>query len=371
MTESIGVGIVGASVDHGWAFTAHVPAIATVPQLRIAAVSTTREESAQEAARRTGARPFTSASDLAAFDEVDLVVISVKVPAHRELVEQAVAAGKHVFSEWPLGLTTEEARLMTDAAARAGVRGFVGLQARMDPAVGWARTLVADGTLGTLIGLSVRSSRAKGGRIDQPNAYTVDVRTGAGNVEIHGGHLLDLLHHVVPDLAVTSGTTDLVRTELHNVTTDQPLIATAPDVFTAQLTLGSHGLGAATVFDGDPAAGTDIWLTGTDGTLHLWSADVEEARMRQPQMAPFHAELITREGRTARAPETTELSVAARNVAALYRAIAEDLTTGRTTAPTFADAVAVHEAIDLVRPATDLVRPAASRVRPAVGHVRR
>jgi predicted dehydrogenase len=72
-----------------------VPALKSVGALRLTAVSTTREESASELAALTGAdHAFTSAEDLAAYDDVNLVVVAVKVPQHRQLIEQVVAAGK-------------------------------------------------------------------------------------------------------------------------------------------------------------------------------------------------------------------------------------------------------------------------------------
>ena len=42
----------------------------------------------------------------------------------------ALNAGKHVYTEWPLGRTTAEAQEMTALAQAQGVRNMVGLQAR-------------------------------------------------------------------------------------------------------------------------------------------------------------------------------------------------------------------------------------------------
>ena len=41
--------------------------------------------------------------------DIDLIVVTTKVQFHRELVLGALAADKHVFCEWPLGLNTAEA----------------------------------------------------------------------------------------------------------------------------------------------------------------------------------------------------------------------------------------------------------------------
>lgn len=61
------------------------------------------------------------------------MVVSVKVPHHLELVMAALAAGKNVLSEWPLGNGTAEAEKMAAFASSRNLRGFVGLQARLAP----------------------------------------------------------------------------------------------------------------------------------------------------------------------------------------------------------------------------------------------
>ncbi|GJM70346.1 hypothetical protein HMSSN036_25620 [Paenibacillus macerans] len=51
-------------------------------------------------------------------ENVDLVVISVKVPHHYEMIKEAIAAGKHVYSEWPLTVTPEEAEELAELAPK-------------------------------------------------------------------------------------------------------------------------------------------------------------------------------------------------------------------------------------------------------------
>jgi predicted dehydrogenase len=65
--------------------------------LRAQAVATTRTQSAYAARDRFAARhAFTDAVSLVRHPDVDLVVVTVKVPAHAELVTAAVDAGKDV-----------------------------------------------------------------------------------------------------------------------------------------------------------------------------------------------------------------------------------------------------------------------------------
>ena len=89
----IRVGIIGASPDAGWAAQAHLPALATLPAYQLTAVATTRQASADEAARRFGAaHAFDRANALIEHPDVDLVVVSVRAPEHAPLVRAALAA---------------------------------------------------------------------------------------------------------------------------------------------------------------------------------------------------------------------------------------------------------------------------------------
>src|SRR5919107_4909672 len=92
--SKIRVGIVGASASRGFASIAHIPALRALPQFEIAAVCTTRQETAEAAARIYGAPlAFSDPETLARHPEVDLVTVSVKVPDHYQPVMAAIEAG--------------------------------------------------------------------------------------------------------------------------------------------------------------------------------------------------------------------------------------------------------------------------------------
>jgi len=127
-SSKIRVGIVGASANRGFASIAHIPALRALPQFEIVAVCTTRQDSAEMAARHYGVPlAFSDPAKLAQHPDVDLVTVSVKVPDHRRPVMAAIDAGKHVYCEWPLGRDTDEAVRMLDAAKRRDIRHAVGL----------------------------------------------------------------------------------------------------------------------------------------------------------------------------------------------------------------------------------------------------
>src|SRR5579864_2891085 len=116
-SSKIRVGIVGASAHRGFASVAHIPALQALPDFELVAVCTSRQQSAEEAARHYGAPlAFSDPEQLAAHPDVDLVTVSVKVPDHYTPVMAAIAAKKHVYCEWPLGRDTVAATRMLEAA---------------------------------------------------------------------------------------------------------------------------------------------------------------------------------------------------------------------------------------------------------------
>src|SRR5271156_5651384 len=192
-SSKIRVGIVGLSPNRGFASIAHIPALRALPEFEIAAVCTTRQESAEATARHFGIPlAFSDPDRLARHPDVDLVTVTVKVPDHYRPVMAAIDAGKHVYCEWPLGRNTGEAREMLDAAKRKGVRHAVGLQGQWSPTIGYVKDLVAQGYVGrvltaTLIGCAPNW----GAPLDR--AYQADFANGANLMTITGGHQIDAL----------------------------------------------------------------------------------------------------------------------------------------------------------------------------------
>src|SRR5438876_5157978 len=158
---TLGVGIIGVSPVRGWAATAHIPALRALPTYEIRALSAHSAESARAAGEAFKvSATFSDHQQLVSQADIDVVAVTVKVPHHRELVSAALAAGKAVYCEWPLGRDLDEARAMAALASERGVRTAVGLQARPAPASEFVQQLRRDGYDGevlstTMGGLSV------------------------------------------------------------------------------------------------------------------------------------------------------------------------------------------------------------------------
>src|SRR5436853_7040024 len=147
--STLGVGIVGVSPVRGWAATAHIPALRALPNYEIRALSAHSAESARAAGEAFGVSAvFSDHEQLVTQPDIDVVAVTVKAAQHRELASAALAAGKAVYCEWPLGRDLHEARAMAALAAEHGVRTVVGLQGRQAPAIQFVRELLGDGYVG-------------------------------------------------------------------------------------------------------------------------------------------------------------------------------------------------------------------------------
>src|SRR5438874_9881473 len=210
--STLGVGIVGVSPVRGWASTAHIPALRALPGYEIAALSAHSAESARAAGEAFGVDAvFSDHEQLVTRPDVDVVAVTVKVPHHRELVSAAVAAGKAVYCEWPLGRDLDDARAMAALAAEQGVRTVVGLQARQAPAIEFVQQLLRDGYVGEVLSTTMAGGSIAGGALGQPNAYMLDKANGANLLTIPVGYSLDILNYVLGEFADLSAVSDLRR----------------------------------------------------------------------------------------------------------------------------------------------------------------
>src|SRR4051794_13238074 len=159
--SKLGVGIIGVSPTRGWAATAHIPALHALPNYEIRALSAHSDESARAAGEAFGVRKvFSDHERLVTQPDIDVVAVTVKVAHHQEIVSAALAAGKAVYCEWPLGRDLDDARAMAALAAEQGVNTVIGLQARQAPAIEFVQELLRDGYVGevlstTMIGMSI------------------------------------------------------------------------------------------------------------------------------------------------------------------------------------------------------------------------
>ncbi|WP_349425976.1 Gfo/Idh/MocA family oxidoreductase [Microbacterium sp. LWS13-1.2] len=209
MSENpIRVGIIGADTAASWAGASHIPAIAAQPRFVLEAVATRREESAKRAAKVFGARRwFADPYALIADPDIDLVTVAVKVPAHRDLVMAALAAGKAVYSESPLGANLGETEEM--AAAVGSQHTVIGLQGSLNPSVRRAVEIIAKGAIGCVLSARVHATTfGYGPESISAYDYFNKQEAGASFLTITTAHVLDVIETVLGQVTEVDARTE-------------------------------------------------------------------------------------------------------------------------------------------------------------------
>jgi len=351
MTQNeIRVGIVGANAEKSWAKDSHVPAIKGVPGLRLAAVATRNERSAREAAQAFGAErwfsdPFVMIQD----DQIDVVTIAVKVPAHRELVLAALEAGKAVFCEAPLGRTVAEAEEMARAAG--SLHTAIGLQGRLNPAVRRAAQLISSGNIGRPLNATIVSTTVGFGP-ELPSSYDYFNKTssGANLLTISAGHTLDLVEAVLGPIIEIDARTEILWPAVKLTDTGEESLRETADyvavlgktqsgaVFTADIYGGVAPQDARRSFE---IRGSEAWLSLTSDHPYAFQAGDPTLRSNIPFVAPDEPAV------------SGGYMGAAINVGEVYAHLVRDLREGTYTTPSFDHALHNARLIDAIRRASE------------------
>jgi predicted dehydrogenase len=148
---------------------------------------------AKSAAEMGFARSTGDWRELVADPAVDAVDICSPNYLHKEMALAAIAAGKHVWCEKPLALDSAEAKEVADAAARAGVVHLIGFNYSLNPLIRLAQAMVADGSIGTVMGFSGRYFEDYMADPAVPHSWRCVRRlAGAGALADLGSHLIDM-----------------------------------------------------------------------------------------------------------------------------------------------------------------------------------
>lgn len=352
MEKKLGLGIIGASPTVGWAHRAHLPSVPASSKFDLIGACTTRMETASEAAKIYGAKiAFDDYKKMLAHPDIDAVSVVLRVPKHYEITKDAINAGKHVFTEWPLGRTTEEARELAELARSMGVKTIVGLQSRAAPAVMHMKELVASGYIGDVLSCSLR--QIGGGVLsrDSGRTWQRDVELGANTLTISAGHAIDALRFIVGDFKRVSAKLTTQVAQWHETDTDSMVDVTSPDniLVTGDLKNGAvASVHVASVpFAGD---GLTLEIFGRKGTLRATSGGSTNVGSVKLEGAQGGDELIEIEipARHNFVSEETPRG-APFNVGQMYEQFGNGILGEASSYPDFDTAVELHELIDAIR----------------------
>ncbi|MEV6021550.1 Gfo/Idh/MocA family oxidoreductase [Streptomyces sp. NPDC052036] len=207
MVRTLGVAVVG----FGWMGRVHTQAYIRLPHhfpqpsLRpeLIAVADEVPGRAEEAAERYGfAAAVRDWRQIAADPRVQAVSIAAPNFLHREIGVAMAEAGKHIWIEKPVGLGVEDARVVADAVAKAGVQGTVGFNYRNAPAVEAARELIASGGIGTVTHVRIRLFSDYAAHPESALTWRYErARGGSGVLGDLASHGVDLARFLLGEIA--------------------------------------------------------------------------------------------------------------------------------------------------------------------------
>ncbi|MEE2679554.1 MAG: bi-domain-containing oxidoreductase [Myxococcota bacterium] len=187
--DSVGIGFLGAG---NYARSVLLPALERTKSARPTVLVTATGASARRTAERFGfAQCGTDASSVLESPEIDLVFVATRHDSHARLAVDALRAGKAVWLEKPIGLTTAELDTVLEAAAETGGFLTVGYNRRFSAHTRLARQTFADRDGPLSIHYSISAGAPPEG------TWITDPTVGGGRVIGEVCHFVDLCAHLV------------------------------------------------------------------------------------------------------------------------------------------------------------------------------
>ena len=276
--EQFGVGMYG----YGFIGKMHTYAYKSIPvyynpppaETRLVGVCTSREETARVAAKHGGYEfGTTDYHDLLERDDIHIINCCTPNNLHKDMLIDAMKAGKHVYCDKPLAMNLEDAGEIIQVARETDVVHQMTLQYRFIPATMRAKQLIDEGFLGDP--MSFRAAYLHSGYIDpnRPMSWRLDKQRGGGGALFDlGSHILDLMRFLLGECNQIFATTETFFRQRPASKGSKELVdVEVDDMALIQMKMQNGALG--TVEASRIATGTndDLWfdIHGTKGALRF------------------------------------------------------------------------------------------------------
>jgi predicted dehydrogenase len=347
----IRVGVIG--LGH-WSEYGHLPSLKLLPDYELTAVYSRSQEKAASLVARHGFKyAASSLQELVSHPEVDLVLVLTPAFQHEEGIRAAIDAGKDVYCEWPLTPSTSLSRELLALADKAGVRTIVGLQRRLNPGYRYVRDLLDQGEIGEVRSVRLHVSVEYFQR-ERPASlyYTIPEKNFSSLLSIYGGHFLDALFTTMVGYPQSlSALTVNQFKEVTLVETGETLPHTSADQVVLAGTFANGAVLSVHLEAGKRNNyGVQLDITGSKGDLKIWNSTSFGDAFNHIEIARGDGQTLTELAIPAEyewLPQG-ELGASVLELASLYGAYARDVKIGSTLAPSFVDAVRMHELIEQI-----------------------
>ncbi|MFC4138032.1 MULTISPECIES: Gfo/Idh/MocA family protein [unclassified Microbacterium] len=195
MGTPVGVGVIGAG-NISDQYLTHLTAF---PDLRVLAVGDLIEERARTQAEKYGVPRGGDVDSVLNDDDIEIVV-NLTIPAvHVAVSEAIIAAGKHVWTEKPIGVAREESQRLLRRAEAAGLRVGVAPDTVLGPGLQTAKRAIARGDIGRPL-FATTTLQSQGPELWHPNPAFLYAK-GAGPLLDMGPYYVSALVHAFGPVA--------------------------------------------------------------------------------------------------------------------------------------------------------------------------
>lgn len=214
----------------------------------------------QEAARGYGLYIYSSAEEIYADPEIDIVLVAVPNDLHKKYCIEALRRGKNVLCEKPVTMNSKDLEEIMAVAKETGMVFTVDQNRRVNKDFVLMKRNVESGVLGDVY---VIESRVEGSR-GVPAGWRTTKEQGGGMMLDWGVHLIDQIMYMYPDAKVTN-----IFCKMYEIHYD------VDDNFRLTMTL-SNGVTAHIEVSTNNFIKHPRWyVLGTDGTLQIDDWDSE------------------------------------------------------------------------------------------------
>lgn len=146
------------------------------------------------------------------FGRKDINVVNICTPNiyHKDAVIKALKAGKNVYCEKPLGVSSSEAGEITAVLEKSNLITQMVFQYRFLPATMRAKEIIEEGRIGKI--MSFRACYLHSGSVDlnKPIGWKQDSKNGGGVLFDMGSHILDMVYYLLGEYSSVFANTEVI-----------------------------------------------------------------------------------------------------------------------------------------------------------------
>ncbi|MCG9479915.1 MAG: Gfo/Idh/MocA family oxidoreductase [Actinomycetia bacterium] len=148
-------------------------------------------------------------------DDIDIIEVCTPNYLHKDIITEALEAGKHVVCEKPLAMDLTEAKQILEVAKKHPQQvAQVSFEYRYQPAIMRARQLIQEGFLGRIYNIRIVYLHAGNSDPDRPLYWKIQKKfCGGGSLYDLGSHIIDITRFLLGDFKKVFSKLDILVKE--------------------------------------------------------------------------------------------------------------------------------------------------------------